>query len=351
MIIKRFTAKDIRKATMVLCLTVATTAVSGCAILSKPQASPRVPAPVTEDGMTLDWGSEVKTEALSLIRSSHRYCYLDIYELSDRDVLDALAAAKRRRVDVRVVLDATESHSQSVGVPTLEKDGVPTLSLHIAQGISHLKMLVADGRVLIGGMNFGSGSWLNNDASVYLTRANPSFVSLFRWDWTRADGIPSAPPAYEPPLLDDRWNEEKVVQSIQSASRSISMEAFDLSDDAVVNALDGAVRRGVVVKLLLDPGQTYSREPARELADDGATVRYYTPYQGEWMHAKILDIDGGRIFIIGSANFSHQAYTYNHEADILLRNVPRFDAALQDNLVVQMSRGTTSPGPSSYSNY
>lgn len=309
-------------------------------------AGRHVPLPVTEDGMTLVWGVDVKRQALGLIESSRRQCYLDIYELSDPDILNALSAAKHRGVDVRVVLDATEAHSQSVGMPTLQQVGVPVESLHIARGISHVKMLIADGRVLLGGMNFGAQSWSNNDASVVLAVANPSFVSLFQWDWNRAAGSPTAAPSYEVPLLDDRDNEAAVVQAIQSATKDIAMEAFDLSDRTVVAALGQAVKRGVALQVLLDPNESWSRSAATTLRTDGADVRYYTPYRGELMHAKIVDVDDGATFIIGSANFSHQAYTYNHEADLLLHNVSRFDRALKDNLAVQMARGSDSPGPS-----
>jgi cardiolipin synthase len=61
------------------------------------------------------------------------------------------------------------------------------------------------------------------------------------------------------------------------------------------------------------------------------------------MHAKILDVDHGRFFLVGSANFSHQAYTFNHEADLVLQNVPHFDQSLQSDLVPLMAGGSEYP--------
>ncbi|WP_157067004.1 phospholipase D-like domain-containing protein [Alicyclobacillus shizuokensis] len=306
----------------------------------------RFPAPVEEGGATLDWGQDVKTQALRMIRHSHRYCYLDVYELSDPDILKALVAAKQRQVDVRVVVDATESHSQQDAVPMLEHAGVPVQSLHIHQGISHIKMLLADGGdsgVLLGGMNFGDSSWENNDASVYIRHPNPSFLALFHWDWKRAQGLPAAAPKTQPPLVTDGQIETQVIQAIQSAHQLVCLEAFDLTDRDVLNALIEAVNRGIIVEVLLDPNQPYNRKAAEELRDAGATVRFYRPYGEEWMHAKILDVDHGTTFIIGSANFSHQAYTYNHEGDLEFHHMKRFDASFQANFSIQISRGTDYP--------
>lgn len=317
---------------------------TGCAI-GFPGARPdhMMPAPVSERGMTLLWGSEVKQQVLWMMNHSRQRVYVDIYELSDADILTALLKAHHRRLDVRVVVDATESHSQTVAVPTLERAGVPIVSFRVPRGISHIKMVVSDAGVLIGGMNFGSQSWLNNDGSVYIRQPNASFLALFRWDWQRAQGIPTMQPNYIPPLLDDRQTEQAVVSAITQAQQAVDVEAFDLSDKAVVSALDNAAQRGIPVEVLLDPGQYYNRKSANSLRDAGVTIRFYRPYGGEWMHAKMLDVDHGAVFIIGSANFSHQAYTYNHEGDIMLTHVPAFSKAFEDNLSLQISRGTDFP--------
>jgi cardiolipin synthase A/B len=304
------------------------------------------PAPVTENDMTLAWGPDIKAQALSMIRGSARECDLDMYELSDPDVLTALADAHQRGVDVQVVVDATEKHSQDQALPALKHSGVPVESLRIHSGISHIKMLIVDGShagVLIGGMNFGAKSWNNNDASVYLAHPNASYLAVFHWDWQRAGGNPAASPRVQSPFLNERSVEQQVVQAIQQAKSSVDMEAFNLSDWGVLDALKAACRRGVQVEILLDPMQSQNRKNAESLRAAGATVMFYQPYQSEWMHAKIVDTDDGKVFMIGSANFSHQAYTYNHEGDIELTNCPGFHQAFMKNLTLQIGRGADSP--------
>lgn len=304
------------------------------------------PAPVTEHNMTLAWGPDIKTQVLNMIRGSAHECDLDMYEFSDPDVLTALSDAHQRGVGVHVVMDATEKHSQTQALPRLKQMGVPVESLRIHRGISHIKMLIVDGAhagVLIGGMNFGANSWNNNDASVYIPTPNPSFLALFHWDWQRAVGQPSAEPQVQWPFLNERTTEQHEEQAIQQAQKDVYLEAFNLSDWGVLDALKAACRRGVRVEILLDPGQSQNRKTADTLRTLGATVSFYQPYHGEWMHAKILDTDDGKVFIIGSANFSHQAYTYNHEGDIELTDVPSFHQSLFTNLTKQIGRGTDEP--------
>ncbi len=322
-----------------------TSLVSGCnTALANPE--PYVPKPVTDSGITLDWGTHVKDQALAMIEGSQKVCDLDIYELGDPDILHALEAAHNRGVGVRVIVDNTESHSQKTAVPDLQKSGVKVVSLHISRGIDHVKMLITDGNsggVLIGGMNFGAGSWSNNDGSVYFEHPGTQFETLFRFDWQRAHGLPAAAMKLRLPLVTDNSIQTPVVQAIQRATKDISMEAFDLSDRTVINALVAAAKRGVQVEVLLDPNQYMNEKSSMTLRDAGVTFRFYRPYEQEWMHAKILDVDDGRTFIIGSANFSHQAYTYNHEADVVLGNVAEFDKSLQKDLSIQMARGTDYP--------
>lgn len=333
--------KGLSKVIALLTVFVAMCTVSGC---SSPQSSSsQTPiSNVSESGKTLEWGQNIKSQALQMINSASSFCYLDMYELSDSDILQALVSAKRRGVSVQIIVDATEKHSQRVAIPTLRDAGVPVSVLDIPGGISHIKMLICGNQVLIGGMNFGAHSWQNNDASVYFPEAGRQFESLFLWDESRAMGVPAEAPVTAPLLLYDRSIQPAVIQAIQSARHSIHVEAFDLSDREVVNALREALMRGVAVKILLDPTEYFSRKPARTLLDAGAVVRYYRPYAGELMHAKILDVDEGRIFLIGSANFSHQAYLKNHEADVELRNMPAFAYSLEENLEEQLGRGTDS---------
>ena len=100
-----------------------------------------------------------------LIGSAHRRVMVEMYELGRAEVVQALAAATARGVDVRVITDPTVKAS---------RDSAAKLnSLHVPQRaypvddtrhqIDHVKLLLADGEAAVGGMNWGRHSDRNHD--------------------------------------------------------------------------------------------------------------------------------------------------------------------------------------------
>lgn len=322
-------------------LVVSISALNGCGI--RIDAGDEVPPPVRMGGDLLLWGPEIKGQAVSMIDRSTGFCHLEMYELSDLDILDALARAKSRSVDVRVILDATEPHSLSVAVPFLKRAGILFRLERIPGGISHIKLLSTETRdgseAMLGGMNFGEWSFENHDASVFFSRAGTGFEGLFQQDYARAGGEPGPPAGFSPPLLYDRQIEPAMLQAVSRARRDIVVDAFAFTSRDLLQALAASAARGVKVRVLLDRRQPYNRRTARELAAFGASVRYYTPYQGEDLHAKILCVDGGKAVFVGSANFSYHGFAVNHEGDVELFNAWPFGKAIERDAENQFLRG------------
>ncbi len=295
-----------------------------------------MPGAAVEGNMTLYWGPQVKERALQMIRESTDFCHFSIYELSDQDILKALVNAKNRGTDVEVVVDRTEEHSQSVAVPYLERAHVKVRSLTIPGGISHIKLLVVDTKSgmesLMGGMNFGSASLYNHDASVFIKHAPGSFEQVFQRDYADALGVLNTAPVYPMPLVIDRHIAPAMLEAISGARRNIEIEAFALTSRPFIDALLAAKSRGVSIKVVLDPHASYERKTADTLTAAGIANCFYKPLQDELLHAKIMSIDDGRIFFIGSSNFSRQAFEVNHEGDIELFHVPVFGKTIDEDI-------------------
>lgn len=298
---------------------------------------------VSADGDTLLWGPEIKPQALAMIRKSTVFCHLTMYELSDPDILRALAQAQARGVDVEVVVDATEPHSLSTGIPFLRAHGIRVRTLRIPGGIAHIKSLVTEDssglHALMGGMNFGAYSWENHDASIYLTHAEAGFEGLFEQDYARAGGVMTGEQDYPAPLLYDGQIMPAMLQAISAARQSVTIEAFAFTSKPLLESLEEAAARQVTVRVLLDPAQSYNRKMAAELAAAGIQVRFYAPYAGEYLHAKILDVDGGRYVFVGSANFSYHGFSVNHEGDVELQANYPFGKSIDQDCLAQFARG------------
>ena len=295
-----------------------------------------MPAAAISGNMTLYWGPQVKQRALKMINASTSFCHFSVYELGDKDVLHALVAAKQRGVDVEVVVDGTESQSQSVAVPYLKQAGVQIRSLTIPGGISHIKLLVVNTKdgleALMGGMNFGRESLFNHDASVFLMQATTAFEEVFQRDYQDAGGIFEEAPVYRSPLVVDRQIAPAMLAAIAKAQKNIEIEAFALTSRPFIQALLAAKSRGVVVKVVLDPHASYQKKTAYELLQAGIDTCFYRPLQDELLHAKIMSIDDGNLFFIGSSNFSRQAFDINHEGDMELLHVATFGQRVDQDM-------------------
>jgi phosphatidylserine/phosphatidylglycerophosphate/cardiolipin synthase-like enzyme len=104
------------------------------------------------------------------------------------------------------------------------------------------------------------------------------------------------------------------VALLGSARKRIDIAAYTLTDRLVVDALVEARRRGVAVRIVLDPGQRHAVDQLRAIAD---AVRIKAP--GPYMHLKAYAIDD-RMLRSGSANLSASGLKKQDNDLIVLRN-------------------------------
>ena len=107
-----------------------------------------------------------------------------------------------------------------------------------------------------------------------------------------------------------------LVSFIRATRRSLDGEVYLLSSAAVFDALGDAVRRGVRVRLVLDPhpfgGDSGSADQAYKLlAAEGVAVRWAAPAY-RFTHAKFLVSDNAAAWI-GTMNWTNAAFTRNRE--------------------------------------
>jgi phosphatidylserine/phosphatidylglycerophosphate/cardiolipin synthase-like enzyme len=257
----------------------------------------------------------------SLIRSARRRVLAEVYEIGRADLLRELGAAARRGVEVRVITDPTVAESRRA-ITVLDSTGVPERVYPVDDGrhqIDHVKLLVADGEAAVGGMNWGTHSDRNHDF-VLETRI-PADVDrlarIFEQDWSLAGGRPA-------PLAPSSGDVAQTApgSGIRSmlgealgrvAGRALA-EIYTLTDPDVIAGLVRARRRGVAVRVLLDPGQPYNRHAYDVLRAGGVEARWYPVPPGALLHAKIGLFDG--VLVLGSANWTVSGLEVNHELDV-----------------------------------
>jgi phosphatidylserine/phosphatidylglycerophosphate/cardiolipin synthase-like enzyme len=110
---------------------------------------------------------------------------------------------------------------------------------------------------------------------------------------------------------------------IEGAKLSIDFAAYSLNDGEVVDALNAAERRGVVVRIVLDPRERHDFVRLGDLSDSVRVKR-----GGPLMHLKAYAIDG-EVLRTGSANFSASGERQQDNDLIVIRDASaaaKFDA-------------------------
>jgi len=304
---------------------------AGCS--SQAVARPIVPAAAATDGptragaepVTLWQDATIFSLVSRLIATAHRRVLVEMYELGRKDLVGELGAAESRGVAVRVITDPTVTASRH-SAALLDSLGVPERVYPVDDGrhqIDHVKLLIADGEAVVGGMNWGKHSDRNHDY-VLETRVSGELDRLsriFEQDWSLAGGAP-APLAGAPGEIAQTAPGEGIramlEDALDGARQRAFAEVYTLTDAEVVARLVAAHRHGVDVRVILDPNQPYNLHARDVLTRAGVPVRWYPVPKGALLHAKIGLFDG--VLVLGSANWTLSGLGVNHEVDIETRD-------------------------------
>ena len=257
----------------------------------------------------------------SLIGTAQHRVFVEMYELGRSDVVKALGEARVRGVDVRVITDPTVAASRRSSVK-LDRLGVPERVYPVddrGHQIDHVKLLIADSEAVVGGMNWGAHSARNHDY-VLETRVGTEIdrlVRIFDQDWSLSAGRPAPLASAVGEIAQTAPGEEirgMLDRALVRARQRVLAEVFTLTDPEVIAELSVAHRRGVRVRVLLDPNQAYNKHGYAVLRTAGVEVRWFPSPKGALLHAKLGLFDGE--LVLGSANWTLSGLGVNHEVDI-----------------------------------
>jgi phosphatidylserine/phosphatidylglycerophosphate/cardiolipin synthase-like enzyme len=300
------------------------------------------------------------------LRSADDRVLLAAYTLTSRRVADALAAAERRGVQVRVLVDDGPvggiSRREANVLNSLVRDGV---SVEVIGGeraryeFHHAKYAVVDDRALVltenwkpaGTGGHGSRGWgvvvpgetAQELAAVF--RADAGWNDTRSWQqFRRGRSFEPASPANEtyPARFDPETvsvesvtlvtapdnAESTVVSLLRSANDSVRVEQMSVGGprQPFVQATLTAARRGVEVRVLLS-GAWYVEEENRELVrwlnqradEEGLPLeaKLADPRGYEKIHAKGVVVDGEHV-VVGSLNWNNHSARQNREVAVVL---------------------------------
>jgi phosphatidylserine/phosphatidylglycerophosphate/cardiolipin synthase-like enzyme len=290
------------------------------------------------------------------IRRAEQQILLDIFLFGGQTghaVADHLVARVQEGVEVKVLYDPhmggpkLKPHHEPV-IHRLQQAGAAVLPFAINKlpgwrpiKADHNKVLVVDScQALVGGWNFHDGSQRNHDLMLSLRGPAASYLGeIFAQHWKLAGGDRPGRLFVHP---EEGTSLIRVTvtspeqQGIRDHLRMVLAEAQDeilvsmyvLGDDEVEAALIAARRRGVDVRIILDPNIQAFSLPINgvpniavllTLGDAGLPIRLYPVKPGGQMHLKLAIIDRHLVFA-GSANWTTLGLDGNNETALFIED-------------------------------
>lgn len=317
----------------------------------------------------LDNGDEAYPEMLEAIASANHSVFLSSYIFESnhtgRRFVEALAAARQRGADVRVLIDGIGQYYSRPRISRLlARAGIshalflpprllpPRLSINLR---NHHKILVVDRRIAFtGGMNIGDRHLVDQApegsapvADIQFRLEGPiarTLQAAFLSSWEFATGEDRPAPRVETPtvgdtgarVLTDGPDEDLdritlLLAALIARAREeiLIMTPYFVPPRELIGALQAARLKGVRVRIVLPEKNNLpfvhwaTRNMLWELLYQDVEIRYQPP---PFSHAKLLVIDR-EYAQIGSANWDPRSLRLNFELQVEL-----FDAAIAATL-------------------
>ena len=259
----------------------------------------------------------------SLTNAAKTSINMTMYELADTTEEQALVSAKKRGVNVRVILDVAYSGQQvnQAAYNYLKSNGVSVVWAP-ANTIYHQKTITYDNAISMIGTGNLTSKYYKTGRDYWVSDTNrneiDAITSTFNTDFTSSsltNGVPAGNLIWSPGA------EGPLVDLINSASKSVWFESEELSDQAVINALAADAKRGVQCEIVMTASSSWATAFSTLKAAGCQVHTYPNTSDGLYIHAKSIIINAntpGANLFVGSQNASSGSLNSNRELGLFL---------------------------------
>jgi phosphatidylserine/phosphatidylglycerophosphate/cardiolipin synthase-like enzyme len=243
-----------------------------------------------DEGSSTD---DVTTDAAmtSLVGSAKTIVYANVKSTASKALSTALITAAHSGVEVHVILKEGSHDTTWQLQQTLEANGVDcdVMATSTVTGVT----MIADKTALVG-----------SSKKTATTAQTSAFAQAFVGDKVSAGALITSGVRVLP--MPDKGR-DRIVQVFGAAKKTIDLSIYALQERGVVASLEGAAKRGVTVRVMLEPktvGGSNEAPIAKELTAAGITVQTTPPNfdaSHDVDHAKFAIIDGKEL-LLGTGN-------------------------------------------------
>ncbi len=267
---------------------------------------------------------------LDAINNAHQSVWLEMYLLTDKNIIQALENAAGRHLEVRVMLEPNPvgGGSPQSTLDALKAAGASTEFTNPSFTLTHEKGLIIDGNtafIMTSNFTYSALNGKNREYGIIDTVPQDvnEVISIFNADWSRSTVQLSDANIVVSPVN----ARSDLMTLISSAQTSLIIEAEELFDTNIAQAIASDAQRGVQVEVVLPAPQTQPDSNGSGIATIKAAGAQVKEDPQLIMHAKMLVVDGKQAFV-GSENFSSTSLDSNRELGLLFSD-PQIISTLQ----------------------
>jgi cardiolipin synthase A/B len=264
---------------------------------------------------------------IDAINGASKSLRIKMFLFSDPAILQAVIAAKKRGINVRVMLNPARRDGESENEETrktLEAAGVDVIDSNPEYDVTHEKsMVVDDATAFVKSLNWATKN-LTETRDYAIVTSHPNeveeIVECFEADWARK---PFKGDEHSHLIWCNGNGRDRIAQFIDDSKHSIFLQNERYQDAVIIERLVRAVGRGVKVHVMARPPHKLKKEKLVEavgglriMEDVGIKIHKLKHLK---LHAKMLLADKVRA-IVGSINLAPGSFDSRRELAIEVRD-------------------------------
>ncbi len=282
----------------------------------------------SDDALWILPDKNIKNKIIESIESAKSRVWIEIYMWTDKDILAAMIQAHDRGVDVRVILEGNVyglPYANATLMKTLKDAKIPVIYADTYRyTFTHAKFWLVDDRFFISTGNLTRSFFEGNRDFIFSssdTRTRDFLAQLFSADYAHGGIDKAAIPSYI--VLSPVDARSKIERLLTSAKKDIIVYTQTLTDESMQDILEQQQEAWVRVRVC-----TANNESNTESAS--GTPLTWTFLKKPYLHAKIIVVDGDRVFL-GSQNLTKNSLENNREVGIIFSPSSEMDAIIANS--------------------
>jgi cardiolipin synthase len=264
---------------------------------------------------------------IDAIDAAKKTLRVKMFVFSDPDLIQSVIAAKKRGVQVRIMLNPARRNGKAENVETrksLEAAGIEVIDSNPDFGVTHEKSMTIDDQItFIKSLNWETKNLtVTRDYAIVTNYAHEvnEAITGFEADWKRE----KFEPGNDAHLIWCRGNgRDRIASFIDNAKHSLFLQNERYQDEVIIERLIRAANRGVKIHVMAKPPHSLKKEKIVEgveglriMDDVGIKIHKIKHLK---LHGKIFFADDCRA-IVGSINLTPGSFNDRRELAIELHD-------------------------------